>query len=32
MSPFNGKPGTWVDTGTRWNDGEIPSGDPEVFP
>ena len=32
VSPFNGKPGTWVDTGTRWNDGEIPSGDPEVFP
>jgi Periplasmic binding protein len=32
VSPFNGKPGTWVDNGTRWNDGEIPSGDPEVFP
>ena len=32
ISPFNGKPGTWVDNGTRTPDGEIPEGDPEVFP
>jgi hypothetical protein len=31
VSPFNGQPGTWVDAGTRWNDGDYPSGDPEVF-
>jgi len=32
VSPFNGKPGTWVDDGRRFNDGELPPGDPEVFP
>ena len=32
ISPFNGKPGTWTDNGTRVKDGEIPEGDPEVFP
>jgi hypothetical protein len=32
VSPFNGRPGTWLDLGTRWLDGELPPGDPEVFP
>lgn len=31
MSAFNGKKGTWVDKGARWEAGHIPAGDPEVF-
>lgn len=30
-SPFNGDPGTYVDNGQRYDQGEVPEGDPEVF-
>ena len=30
-SPFNGRPGTYVDNGDRWERGKIPEGDPEIF-
>jgi hypothetical protein len=30
-SAFNGKPGTYADNGERFEQGEIPEGDPEVF-
>jgi hypothetical protein len=30
-SPFNGLPGTYADNGERYQQGEIPEGDPEVF-
>ena len=32
VSPFNGEPGTYRDTGQRWTEEEIPEGDPEVLP
>jgi hypothetical protein len=32
ISPFNGEPGSWADTGDRHLQDEIPEGDPEVFP
>jgi hypothetical protein len=30
-SPFNGEKGSYADNGERYNQGEIPEGDPEVF-
>jgi hypothetical protein len=30
-SPFNGDPGTYVDTGTRYRSGDFPEGEMEVF-
>ena len=30
-SPFNGDPGTYVDTGTRYRQGDLPEGELEVF-
>ena len=30
-SPFNGEPGTYIDTGTRYRIGEFPEGEMEVF-
>jgi hypothetical protein len=30
-SPFNGDPGTYIDTGTRYRSGEFPDGEIEVF-
>jgi Periplasmic binding protein len=32
VSPFNGKPGSYVDNGERYPGGELPEGEPEVFP
>ncbi|HET6949619.1 MAG TPA: ABC transporter substrate-binding protein, partial [Acidimicrobiales bacterium] len=32
ISPFNGKPGTYLDTGQRWREEDIPEGEPEVLP
>jgi hypothetical protein len=31
LSPFNAKPGTYLDLGERWQQDEIPEGDPEVL-
>ncbi len=31
VSAFNDQNGSYVDSGTRWPQGEIPEGDPEVF-
>src|SRR5262245_46504552 len=31
VSGFNDQKGSYVDNGTRWPQGEIPEGDPEVF-
>jgi hypothetical protein len=31
VSAFNDQKGSYVDNGTRWPQGEIPEGDPEVF-
>ncbi|MBN2624005.1 MAG: ABC transporter substrate-binding protein [Acidimicrobiales bacterium] len=32
LSPFNGKPGTYLDEGERWQKDDIPEGEPEVLP
>jgi hypothetical protein len=31
ISPFNGLPGAYVDNGTRYEQGELTEGEPEVF-
>jgi hypothetical protein len=31
LSPFNNRPGTYADNGERWERGQIPEGDPQVF-
>jgi hypothetical protein len=31
VSPFNGRPGSYVDKGERWEIDEIPEGDPQIF-
>jgi hypothetical protein len=31
ISPFNGLPGSYVDNGGRYEQGELPEGEPEVF-
>jgi hypothetical protein len=31
VSPFNGRPGSYVDHGDRWDINDIPEGDPQVF-
>jgi ABC-type branched-subunit amino acid transport system substrate-binding protein len=32
ISPFNGKAGTYRDTGQRWTEEQVPEGEPEVLP
>lgn len=32
LSPFNGKSGTYADTGERYPRDDVPEGEPEVFP
>jgi hypothetical protein len=32
ISPFNGEPGTYSDSGQRYTQEDVPEGDPEVFP
>jgi hypothetical protein len=32
ISPFNGEHGSYADGGERWEQADIPEGEPEVFP